>query len=84
MLFLIRDAPDDYGVESGDKMVDALLRKGLLEDPQAGEDIRACFDRVGGFNMPHPGEEIGRGFRGARASYRAIVQGNEHIPLDVI
>ncbi|KAH7714030.1 atlastin [Aphelenchoides avenae] len=74
MMFLIRDAPNDYGFESGDRMVDALLKKGLLEDPQAGEDIRACFDKVRGFNMPHPGEEIGRGFRGAGASYHAIVQ----------
>lgn len=79
-MFLIRDAPNDYGFESGDRMVDALLKKGLLEDPQAGEDIRACFDKVRGFNMPHPGEEIGRGFRGAGASYHAIVQGHERIP----
>lgn len=75
MVFLVRDAPDDYGFESGGQTVDMLLKNGLVDNAHEGAEIASCFDAVRGFNMPYPGEEIARGFRGTEVTYRALFEG---------
>jgi atlastin len=61
----VRDWPNDeehaYGLEGGNSFLAKRLELSENQDPEikaVRKDIKRCFEKIEGFNMPHPGKDL--------------------------